>query len=372
MGVHVQNGCINFTSFANLDGFYDSQLGQFQSSYPGLPAQTGHRFHCLVWSDWLTQAKVEMSRGIRFSLDYYYWPPAWINGRPGLFTGSGMPMRFADSNGDLIDMYQGVSQLVNENGIDYGVGVNTLLDNAIGSPGYYGFFGTHDDYRDVTFSNTVIASAKARNVPIISVKQALTWLDGRNNSSFGDMTWSNNQLSFVTTVKSGAKNIRGMLPTQSADGSLLSSITMDGNPVSFTSQTIKGMEYAFFPAAIGIHNYVATYSNPALRVAVMTQSITSTEQVKKGETEEAVSSSGFNVNVSPNPSKGQFNIVITSNDATPVTVTVMNMFGQVIEQKQRVTSSGILRIGQAWTSGTYVAEVVQGDQRKIVRLIKIN
>ena len=92
-----------------------------------------------------------MSHGIRFSLDYYYWPPSWIKDRPGLFTGSGMPMRFADTDGTMIDVYQGVSQFVNENGIDYTVDINTLLDNAIGSKGYYGFFGTHDDYRDQLF-----------------------------------------------------------------------------------------------------------------------------------------------------------------------------------------------------------------------------
>ena len=67
----------------------------------------------------------------------------------------------------------------------------------LGPQGYYGFFGTHDDYRDVTYSDATIASAKAHNVPIISAKQMLTWLDGRNGSSFGAMTWNNNQLTFM-------------------------------------------------------------------------------------------------------------------------------------------------------------------------------
>jgi hypothetical protein len=224
--------------------------------------QTGHRFHCLTWSDWLTQAKVELSHGMRISLDYYYWPPTWVNLRPGMFTGSGMPMRFADTNGDMIDIYQGVSQLVNENGINYTTDINALLDSAIGSKGYYGMFGTHDDYRDVTYSDVTIASAKARNVPIISVKQALTWLDGRNNSSFGNMSWSNNQLTFNITARSNATNIRAMLPLNSLSGALLS-ITRNGNSVSFTTQTIKGMQYAFFAPVTGTSTYVATYGGGA-------------------------------------------------------------------------------------------------------------
>ncbi|MFI5131318.1 MAG: N,N-dimethylformamidase beta subunit family domain-containing protein, partial [Chitinophagales bacterium] len=119
LGVHVQNNCENFTSFANLDASYAPQMLAFQVTYPSLPPQTTHRFHCIVWSDWLTQAKVELSHGIRYSMDYYYWPPTWIQNRPGLFTGSGMPMRFADLDGSLIDIYQGVTNHVNENGIDY-------------------------------------------------------------------------------------------------------------------------------------------------------------------------------------------------------------------------------------------------------------
>lgn len=259
MGVHVQNGCANFTSFANLDSSYTPQLQAFQQNYPSLPLQTTHRFHCVVWSNWSTQAKVEASHGIRYSMDYYYWPPTWINNRPGLFTGSGIPMRFGDSNGDLLDIYQGVSNLVNENGVDYSLGVNTLLDNALGSKGYYGFFGTHDDFRDTTFSTTVINAAKAHNVPIISAKQALTWLDGRNNSSFGSIAWNNNQLSFTITAYTGADNINAMLPVYSSNGQL-SSIVRNGGAVSYTIQTIKGIQYAFFAAPVGFSNYVATYA----------------------------------------------------------------------------------------------------------------
>jgi hypothetical protein len=260
MGTHVQNGCRDFSSFADLNSYYNTQFQQFRNAYPGLPLQTTHRFHCLVWSDWLTQAKVELSRGVRLSMDYYYWPPSWINGRPGLFTGSGIPMRYADLDGSIIDVYQAPSQLVNENGINYTTDINTLLDNALGSQGYYGFFGAHDDYRDVTFSNVAISAAKSRNVPIISAKQMLTWLDGRNGSYFGNMTWNGNQLTVPITALSGARNLKCMLPYNSATGGTISSITRNGSALSFTTQTIKGIQYAFFDVAIGTSTYVATYT----------------------------------------------------------------------------------------------------------------
>jgi Bacterial Ig-like domain/Secretion system C-terminal sorting domain len=389
MGVHVQNGCSNFSSFDDLDDSYVSQLQQFHSAYPALPAQTTHRFHCLVWSDWLTQAKVELSHGIRFSLDYYYWPPSWINGRPGMFTGSGMPMRFADINGDLIDIYQGVSQLVNENGIDYTVDVNTLLDNAIGATGYYGFFGTHDDYRDQSFSNIVIASAKARNVPIISSKQALTWLDARNGSSFGNITWSSNQLTFSVVANNNATKIQAMLPFNAGSGQLLS-ITMNGTSVPFTTQTIKGFQYAFFFPTLGTNTYVATYGSTGGKVAQ--QPVVTTAMPVQGKVsgmpgtttsvtpqstssrvaEESVVSEKLNVSVIPNPASSVFNMVINTNDGNPVTIRITDMFGKVIETHEKIATSGTLRLGTTWAAGNYFAEVIQGDQRKVVKMVKVN
>lgn len=256
MGIHVQNGCTDFTSFANLDAHYTSQLQQFANTYPGLPTQTTHRFHCLVWSDWLTQAKVERAHNIRLSMDYYYWPSSWINGRSGLFTGSGIPMKYADKDGTIIDIYQAPSQLVNENGLNYTADVNTLVANAVGPKGYYGIFGVHDDFRDNAFSNASIAAAKAYNIPIISAKQALKWLDGRNNSYFNNMTWSNDTLSFNMVQDANANNLTGMLPLFSENGQL-NTITRDGSPVAFVAETIKGIKYALFDAKSG--NYIAAY-----------------------------------------------------------------------------------------------------------------
>jgi hypothetical protein len=50
-----------------------------------------------------------------------------------------------------------------------------------------------------------------------------------------------------------------MVPAHSARGPLLG-LTADGAPVSTTSRTVKGVEYAVFPAAAA--TYVATYSGP--------------------------------------------------------------------------------------------------------------
>src|SRR5207244_9598379 len=99
--------------------------------------------HDVSWGTWSNHPEVQLNNGIRLDTTYYYWPGTWINNRPGLFTGSGIPMRFADVNGTTIDVYQAVTQLTDESGQAYPFNINTLLDNATGPNGYYGAFAVN-------------------------------------------------------------------------------------------------------------------------------------------------------------------------------------------------------------------------------------
>jgi hypothetical protein len=164
-------------------------------------------------------------------------------------TGSGLPMRYADTDGSIIDLYQAATHLVNEtdnttNSID------RLLDKALGPEGYYGVFGARYDYTD-DFATKLLDSATARGVPLISAQQLLTWLDGRNSSSFDDrMMVFFPTLSFRITVGAGANNLYVIVPNQHF-GRAVTSITVAGARVPFTVETIKGRSYAVFPAANG-------------------------------------------------------------------------------------------------------------------------
>src|SRR5262249_48844578 len=51
-----------------------------------------------------------------------------------------------------------------------------------------------------------------------------------------------------------AAGLQAMLPAQG-----LGSVTLNGAPVAYDTQTVKGVQYAVFPAASG--NYVAAYSS---------------------------------------------------------------------------------------------------------------
>lgn len=258
IGLHLNTGCNDWTP-ASFQSDLSDQSGQLFSAFPGLSPLVTHRTHCIAWSDWSSAAEIEAANGIRLDVNYYYWPASWVLDRPGMFTGSGMPMRFAKTDGSLIDCYQVTTQMTDESNISYAAFCDALLDKAIGAAGYYGVFcaNMHTDNASSTGSDAIIASAQARQIPVVSARQMLDWLDGRNNSSFGSITWNSNQLNFTITNNTGLHQLKAMLPVQSATATL-TSITRNGNPVAYTISTIKGISYAFFDALAG--DYQADYT----------------------------------------------------------------------------------------------------------------
>ncbi len=259
IALHVNANCSDNTDKV-LNNYFTTQVSQFAAIYPGVPAPETERTHCVTWSNYVSNVYVRLNNGIRFDTNYYYYPALWVLDRPGLFTGSGMIMRFADLDGKLIDVYQAPTQLTDQSGQTFPFTINTLLDNALGAKGYYGAFvaNMHSDTGLFSQPNiAIVESAIARNVPVVSAKQMLTWLDGRNASTFSNFNWSNEILYFDITAASGARGLRAMLPVQGPNGPL-TEIRRNGAQVTYTTQTIKGIQYAFFDGENG--SYQASYS----------------------------------------------------------------------------------------------------------------
>ena len=165
-------------------------------------------------------------------------------------NGGGFPMRFADVDGTPIDVYQQNTNMTDESTTNYQTSIDALLDNAVGAPGYYGVFGANmhtDSAAPHPGAEAIVASAQARSVPVISYQPAARL--GRRPQQLDDPrpSWNAGTLTFVTTVGAGANGLQTMLPVQGPAGTL-TAITRGGSPVSYTVQTIKGVQYAFFTA----------------------------------------------------------------------------------------------------------------------------
>jgi hypothetical protein len=78
----------------------------------------------------------------------------------------------------------------------------------------------------------------------------------------------------------------------------------------------------------------------------------------------------LSVKAFPNPAPHYFTLIINSSSVKPVTVSVTDVLGRVVESKANISANSSLRIGDQYQPGVYFAEVVQGAQRVTVKLIK--
>ena len=237
-------------------------------------------------------------------------------------TGSGMPQRFAQLDGTMVDVYQAPTQMTDESGQTYPFTPNTLLDKALGSEAYYGYFvaNMHTDQPSTQQDTALLSSAVAHGVPIVAARDVLRFIDGRNASSFQTPTWNSGTLSFGISVGTGATNLTSMVPTAGPGGTVLNAVKRGATTVTYQLMTIKGIQYAMFPAVAG--SYTATYGAPggAPQVQSLSTSVAddgtatvsfatdlpSTSKIIFGETPTQLSS-----NVEENGSAGEHELTLT-------------------------------------------------------------
>ena len=135
--------------------------------------------------------EVELQHGIRLDTNYYYWPGGFVGNRPGMFTGSGFPMRFTDRNGSMIDVYQATTQLTDESGQDIPVEFDELLEKGARARGLLRRLHRQHAHRPRRSkgADAIVEESLDRGVPVVSAKQMLTWIDGRNSSSLQSVSF---------------------------------------------------------------------------------------------------------------------------------------------------------------------------------------
>lgn len=80
----------------------------------------------------------------------------------------------------------------------------------------------------------------------------------------------------------------------------------------------------------------------------------------------------LDVNVAPNPTYGEFRLFINSNDKkTPVYLRITDISSKFVELKNNIVPGQRISIGANYMKGVYIGEVIQGNKRKIIKLIKL-
>lgn len=257
-GVHASTDCEDWEP-GELDEVFERSVIEFREKFPSLRDQRGHRMHCIAFSDWLTMPETARKWGMRFDMNYYNWPSEWLGGRSGYMTGSALPLRFADTDGRMINVFQQETHLVNESWreAEHEAAITALIEAARDDRGFVGAFGTHYDFSD-PFDRVLVDVARRHDVPMVSAQQMLDFTDGRYASQFVRPVYRDGHLRFGLRVDARSKGLlEAMLPVR-ASGRELVRVTRDGTDVAIEKRTIRGVEYAFFAAETSA-GYEAVY-----------------------------------------------------------------------------------------------------------------
>lgn len=265
---HVSNNgqcASNWATQAMLDGIFSTSFSAWQTAYPTISAAhppLTQRFHCYgIWRDYATVAAVEGAHGIQADTNSSCWPNALLNVGQCLFTGSGMPQNIADADGTLTGVTQFATQATDENPttVDQNA-LNTLVANATGTNGYYGYFTVLAHLDNLAISNqteaAVLSVAAANDVPVISAAQAQIFWAARAATAVSNPTFGTKTVTF--SVTNPAANLLVLQPAKYGTKTI-TGIKVGATTVPFGTQTISGVSYAVF-SAVTAGSYVATYN----------------------------------------------------------------------------------------------------------------
>jgi hypothetical protein len=99
---------------------------------------------------------------------------------------------------------------------------------------------------------------------------------------------------------------------------------------------------------------------------------TTPTMVTNGNTAERQSMvSTLGASVAPNPTQNYSNIKLeSSNTREPIVVRVTDQFGRTIEVKKGLSAGQTIQLGAGYKVGMYFVELIQGEERRQVKLIK--
>jgi uncharacterized lipoprotein YddW (UPF0748 family) len=73
----------------------------------------------------------------------------------------------------------------------------------------------------------------------------------------------------------------------------------------------------------------------------------------------------------PNPSPGQFIIMTLSTSPKPLSISVVNNAGTLVESRNGLPATGLFFLGAGYVPGVYYLEVKQGNSKEIIKLLKM-
>ena len=241
----------------------------------GLPMETNVN-HWFVWCgrdsagnpDFSRQARLEAGAGIKMDINYAHYDMNSNQGHflgemgknQGNFTGSGLVMKFAGNDGEIIPVYQHLNnvydQLYMENKDQQGFFncFKGLMDRSLNNE-VYSYISVKAHNNEYYFSKKpllqMLAYASEKGVPVWTAKKLLDFVEMKDEAKFENINWSGDRLTFQ--VKSAIKNenaLTCMVPFE-FKGKELNALTRNGTSQKIMVWSVKGTKYGIFTVTSG-------------------------------------------------------------------------------------------------------------------------
>lgn len=254
--------------WSNMDKALSHRIKEIRDLYGVLMSTVAN--HWFVWCgksesgvpEFSAQAEIEAKNGLSMDINYAHYDNnsgqvhflGPQGSHQGNFTGSGLPMRFAGSSGKILDIYQHLNnvydQQYNENHDPEGFYscFMGLMDRSLNKEAY-SFISIKSHNDEYYFSRDplirMLAYANSNGIPVWTVSKLAEFVKMRDEARFTRISWSDNTLSF--SLHSSLKHSSGlaaMVPLKHRDNKVRV-IECNGEEVTYIIRSVKGYDYAF-------------------------------------------------------------------------------------------------------------------------------
>jgi len=245
------------------------------------------RTHRILWDGWVETARFQASYGIRMNLDFYHYGTAFRKASGewayGFFNGSGLPMKFVDEQGRLLNIYQQVTQLVDEHlmkmpwgggwaGLGAEEAVQVAKDilqraaevgAAIAAQYHVDLFAFEGEFADKAerWMEGCLAAAVALGFPIWSAEAWCHFTEVRQGAKMSDwlVDIEGRRLAFSLESLEVPELTLALLLPRRWQASWLDKVWVDNLVLPYLETTLAGLEYSLVLVSSGRHRIIAQY-----------------------------------------------------------------------------------------------------------------
>lgn len=212
--------------------------------------------------EFAAQAMIEAQNGLELDINYAHYDNGsnqehFLGSQgpiQGNFTGSGLIMKFAGSRGEVLDIYQHLNnvydQQYNENHDPEGFYdcFKGLMDRSINDEAY-SFISIKSHNDEYYFSKAplmkMISYSKKNGIPVWTASMLLGFIKMRNEARFSDIEWRGSCLSFsVESASDLSSGLTVMIPYLYGKEKI-EEINLNGKASEHSQLTVRGNQYAF-------------------------------------------------------------------------------------------------------------------------------